>query len=479
MSFSFARLSAALVVLASPAAWADPWEGKIDDLKKCVVNLVVRSEVSFGLDVTGETFATGFIADAKRGLIVTNEHITGSGPVSKILVTFSDGSTVDAKPFYYDPWHDFVFLKFDPAKMPPTAKAVRFGRFADLKENEDLLLIGNNEREDYSIKRGKLTKRFTLKAFNEIGRYSHHLHTDFDRTGGSSGSPVWNAAGEVVGLHTGGTDTSSFELRIDYVTDAFRFLEQGKVPPRGEIGASLWMIPVSEARDYYGVPLATVNRERATDPDLKFFLTVERLLHGSEADRKLKMGDLVLDVEGKAIGQDAYGFDRILNEKVGGTVRMKVFRNGKEIDVALAVEDAEQKKLARFVQFAGGVFHDVSPGIGLQLNVPLGGVFLSQVNRGSSFEPLARPPSQERTRYKRKAIVSEINGTPVKNLDDFIRVASNLKSGSKANVLLRDVERYGDFSASASVDIEDRYSPFEIFKWNATQLEWETESQKR
>lgn len=67
--------------------------------------------------------ATGFIVDAKRGLILTNRHVVSPGPIvgSAILTNYEE---IDLKPIYRDPVHDFGFMQFDPSKV----------KFMDLQE---------------------------------------------------------------------------------------------------------------------------------------------------------------------------------------------------------------------------------------------------------------------------------------------------------------------------------------------------------
>jgi S1-C subfamily serine protease len=68
----------------------------------------------------------------------------------------------------------------------------------DLKEQDEVFMIGNNEGEGYSVKYGRVVN---LKL-NRGDRHSAAFQTSFDRTGGSSGSPIFDVHGNVVGLRT-------------------------------------------------------------------------------------------------------------------------------------------------------------------------------------------------------------------------------------------------------------------------------------
>jgi S1-C subfamily serine protease len=300
--------------LPSPSI-ADTWSDWIPNFKKSVVNIEAHVEVSLGRNESGIFYGTGFIVDAERGLVVTNQHIAGSSPISFLKISFNNGAAVEGRMIYFDPWHDFAFVQFDPRRLSFIPQAVRLGSHQQLKENEELMLIGNNELESYSIKRGRVTKLFVNKGFNDPARHSHYIHSDFDRTGGSSGSPVWNKKGEVIGIHAGGTDTSSFELRIDYVVDALKKIQQDKIPERGDLQISLETLSLTNAKDYFSyVPTPTLQTAKAgVDP--QYILQVKDVLLGSPASQLLKIGDIVVAIEGKTIGADLYEFDRLVDEK--------------------------------------------------------------------------------------------------------------------------------------------------------------------
>jgi S1-C subfamily serine protease len=55
------------------------------------------------------------------------------------------------------------------------------------------MLIGNNEGEDFTMKFGKISNRNRYRP----KEWSTYVQTTFDRTGGSSGSPVLNSKYEV------------------------------------------------------------------------------------------------------------------------------------------------------------------------------------------------------------------------------------------------------------------------------------------
>ena len=141
-----------------------------------VVNIETASQIVFETESKGVGFATGFIVDAERGIIATNQHVMGSSP-SYVKINFYEGSFTEAKMLYYDPTHDFGFYKIDPATVQFPLQAVELGMWKEIALGDELLLIGNNDKEEYSIKFGTVANL----NVNKGDRHSSYIHTTFDR----------------------------------------------------------------------------------------------------------------------------------------------------------------------------------------------------------------------------------------------------------------------------------------------------------
>ena len=215
--------------LPGSSAEAVPEEA-IAKIKPSVVN--VKKNVAYGLgrDKARRVYATGIIVDAARGIVVTNRHVTGTSP-AQIFITFLNGEETEARILHYDAFHDFGFLQYDPSKIGFEAVDAVLGSAETLAEQDPVALVGNNEIHEYTVKFGRVTNLSVSKGVRHTGTFQ----TSFDRSGGSSGSPVIDPSATVVGIHYAGTVTNSFEMRIDYVVDALKQLQtQGEVR-RGDI----------------------------------------------------------------------------------------------------------------------------------------------------------------------------------------------------------------------------------------------------
>ncbi len=443
---------------------AHNWTEQIAAFKPMVVNIETASEVVFETESKGTSFATGFVVDAERGIIATNRHVTGSSP-AYVKINFHDGSFTEANILYYDPTHDFGFYKIDPAEVDFELKAVELGEWDKLSLGDELLLIGNNEKEEYSIKMGTIANL----NVNKGDRHSSYIHTTFDRTGGSSGSPVWNTAGEVIAIHARGTDTSSFELPIDYLIDALELIQNEMSIQRGEIGVDLELISIGEAIKHFNFPEALrkeIGPSKAGTPKV---IQIESMVPRTTGETALRASDIIYRINDELIRDDLYTFDAILNQNVGKEVTLDIYRNGENLSLKVPVENLEKKKVQRFVRFGGAVFHDITPQLRRLLYLEADGVYLPHAAAGSSF---SRVGVQERNGNS-KVVILNINGKQIRNLDDFIEACKTITDGQHTFVVVRDFNLFDSSPTPKSLTVNLKFGPLQQFEWDSEELDWE------
>ncbi len=453
-----------LILITTHANAAHNWTEQIASFKPMVVNIETASEVVFETETKGTSFATGFVVDAERGIIATNRHVTGSSP-SYVKINFHDGSFTEANILYYDPTHDFGFYKIDPSEVDFELQSVVLGKWDTLSLGDDLLLIGNNEKEEYSIKFGTIANL----NVNKGDRHSSYIHTTFDRTGGSSGSPVWNTAGEVIAIHARGTDTSSFELPIDYLIDALKLIQEETPIHRGEIGVDLELISIGEAIKHFNLPeelRKEIGPSKAGTPKV---IQIESILPRTTGENLLLASDIIYRINDELIRDDLYTFDAILNNNVGQDVTLNIYRNGENLSIDVPVEDLEKKKVERFVRFGGGVFHDITPQLRGLLYLEADGVYLPHAAPGSSF---SRVGVQERNGNS-KVVILNINGKQIRNLDDFIQACKTITDGQHTFVVIRDFNLFDSSPTPKSLTVNLKFGPLQQFQWNADLLDWQ------
>src|ERR1700724_1735900 len=111
-AFSAPPATPAPGIPSTPANWAQT----LERIATGVVTIQIDSARAFDTEWNTTAQATGFVIDAKRGLILTNRHVVTPGPVTAQAI-FLNREEVQLYPVYRDPIHDFGIYRYDPAKL--------------------------------------------------------------------------------------------------------------------------------------------------------------------------------------------------------------------------------------------------------------------------------------------------------------------------------------------------------------------------
>src|SRR5207253_1157369 len=182
------------------------------------------------------SLGSGFIIDPS-GLIVTNNHVIANA--EQVAVTLSDDTTLQAEVIGRDAVTDLAILKVEP-KAP--LLAAMWGDSNKAKVGDWVLAIGN----PFGLG-GTVTSGIISATARDIhaSPYDDFLQTDASINRGNSGGPMFNLAGEVIGINTAIFSPSGGSIGIGFaIPSAFArpIIEQlratGKVE-RGWIGARI------------------------------------------------------------------------------------------------------------------------------------------------------------------------------------------------------------------------------------------------
>jgi len=458
-----------------------------DDVKPCVVSITKHTEIPFEGASVGEFFATGFVVDSKFGVIATNKHVSGTSP-SYFQVSFYDGTVRDATVLWYDPMEDFAFLRVDVSESLTKLSEVSMGDVKTMQAGDDVLLVGNNEGRDFSIKTGQIASLYRSSS----SKRNLFWQTTFDRTGGASGSPVFNSDFDVVAIHAMGSDTTSMELPISLLSRVLKTIlkeldsSQNIEVKRGDVGARFSLESVGNVARYYGMDSKQAQQEskrqlevlrgrRSGSPPC--VPVVVSIVPGTKG---LSPGDVILKANGQELGCDlsvlADNVDKMLVQKQN-KIKLDVFRLGKSLSLDVNVNDAEEHKIDRFLQIAGAVFHEVTPTLRLKYVGALEGIWLAYASPGSAFDALGI--SEDDHPGYLNVLIQGIKGQPVRNLDEFVSLVepvlqkhdeSSSSSSSSNNVRSQDI-----FVTVIDYKMDDLYSraiPMSVesssghFDWN-------------
>jgi len=318
------------------------WADTVDDVADAVVAINLSRLRAYDDDEQTSTTATGFVVDAEKGLLLTNRHVIGAGPI-RATATFQNQERVDLIPVYRDPIHDFGIFRYDPSKLkfakPRALELEPEGATRGL----NIRVIGSDGGEQLSILAGTIARldrsapRYGRYGFSDFNTFYYQAASG--TSGGSSGSPVVNIDGKVVALNAGANSktASSFFLPLWRIQHALENIQAGKDVARGGLQTVFSHKPYRTVARL-GVPSEIIEESRGLDVQNTGLLTVSQVFPSGVADDKLEVGDVITRIAGEHV----HGFvalDAVLDASVGTAVSVELYRQGKLVELSIDVAD--------------------------------------------------------------------------------------------------------------------------------------------
>jgi serine protease Do len=193
---------------------------------------------------------------------------------------------------------------------------VPFGDSDAARVGDWVMAMGNPLGQGFSVSVGVVSARERALS----GTYDDYIQTDAAINRGNSGGPLFNMAGEVIGVNTailsptGGSIGIGFAMSASVVTHVVDQLREFGETRRGWLGVRIQDVNEDIAE---GLGLADARGALVTD-----------VPEGPALDAGVEVGDVILSFGGEEI-EDTRELVRIVGESgVGETVRMLVFRDG-------------------------------------------------------------------------------------------------------------------------------------------------------
>lgn len=274
---------------------------------------------------------SGFIVSSD-GYVLTNAHVAGDGD-AELTVRLSDKREFKAKVIGTDRRTDIAVLKIDASGLP----TVTIGDAERSRVGEWVLAIGSPFGFDHTVTAGIISaKARRLPDEN----YVPFLQTDVAINPGNSGGPLFNLDGRVIGINSqiftrsGGSMGISFAIPIDVAMQVKdQLVTHGRVQ-RGRLGIYIQGLS-AELAPSFGLSNAHGALVAKVEPD------------SAAARAGLKVGDVVLGVDGEAVDESG-DLPRIIgNKHPGNKVKLQIWREGKSHEVVAVLDELNQEDNAR------------------------------------------------------------------------------------------------------------------------------------
>ncbi len=279
---------------------------------------------------------TGFIVDPS-GMIVTNNHVAGDNTAT-YKVHLNDGRSLPATFVAADALNDIAVLKVNAANLP----TLPLGNSDAIEVGQTVVAIGNSlGRYQNTVTRGVIsgTGRNVVAGDNRGGseELTNILQTDAAINPGNSGGPLINTKGEVVGMNTAVDlqgQSIGFAIPVNIIKQVITSVRTTGKIVRPWLGIRFVMITpeirsqLQLSQSEGALLVKGANNEPA-------------VVETSPAFRGgLREGDIIQTINSEKLQTNKTLPSIIARHKVGDTLKLKVLRNGKTMNIEVKLGEA-------------------------------------------------------------------------------------------------------------------------------------------
>jgi serine protease Do len=381
----------------------------------------------------GEVYGvgSGVIIDPS-GIILTNNHVVeGSG---KINVRLHDGREFKATDIKRDPKTDLAIVRI---KGADNLKAATFGDSDKMEVGDWVLALG----EMFNLE-GTVTAGIISSKGRSLGPQTRadFLQTDAAINPGSSGGPLINLDGEVIGINTaihtrtGANQGVGFAIPSNlakWVAD--QLIRTGTVK-----------------RAYLGVVIQPLTQQLAEQFGVRAregVLVGDVQPNSPAAAAGIKAGDLILKYDGKPVNSTQQLVGLVDRSPVDGTANLEIIRDGKKMTIPVKLREQPADYGVAMRGFDGGRGRQSDPEkvdkLGIQVDnmtnevaEQLGlkggeGVVVTDVVPGSLADRAGLAPGM---------VITQVNRKPVKSTEDFKKAVAAQPLSKGVLLLIRTPE---------------------------------------
>lgn len=386
---------------------------------------------------------SGFFVD-EAGYIVTNAHVVSGASTVQVQrasppppapgtgsILRPRGSLLDAEVVGIDTETDVAVLKVDGGGYP----TLSFGNSDRLRRGQMVFAFGGPMGLENSMSMGVVSA--TARQLRP-GDPMIYVQTDAPINPGSSGGPLVDESGQVVGMNTlnvsqsGGSEGLGFAGPSNIVEAVYEQIrEHGRVR-RGVIGVNAQTI--------------TPELARALDLNRSYRVLLGDVFPGSPAERAgLRPGDVITHLNGEPM-HNGRELDVNLYPKYGSLVRLGVVRGDSTFEADVRVVRRRDNE-ARFAEMADPEQHLVGK-LGI-LALPLTDEIAKHVANlrlpsGVVVAASSRPPTPWGTQLRPGDVIYTLGGNRVENPDQLRSLLASKAPGTRllAHVLRKGEMRY-------------------------------------
>ena len=385
------------------------------------------------------SLGSGFIV-SPDGYIVTNNHLIqgagGQGTVDTVIVTMTDRREYTARIIGRDAPSDLALLKIEANNLP----YVNWGDSTRVRVGDWIVAIGNPYGLGGTVTAGIISALH--RGITGIGAYDRYIQTDASINMGNSGGPMFDMAGNVIGINsalispTGASVGIGLAIPAELARPVVESLRRGQRPQRGYLGVGLQPLDENIA-SALGLP-----KDRGE--------LVRSVVEGQAASRAgIRQGDVIVRVNGRDVTPDETVSYLIANTSVGARIPVELIRQGRRQTVTVSVaQRPTEEQLAQLLgsgensdtpgatppvtagaQSLGLTLQALTPELARRANIPANvrGVAITAVEAGSAAAEEGLRPGY---------VILSVNQQPVTAPAQVVAAVEAARRAGRSSVLL-------------------------------------------
>jgi len=413
--------------------------------------VAVSFDVPFGIDgVPGAAFTgAGLVMDAARGLVLVDRD-TVPVTLGDVELTFGGSVAVDGRVVALHPEHNLALVAYDPAAIGETKVESAELRDEPLAPGDAVWLVTLTERHQI-LARQSSVERVEGKPL-PLPRVPRFREANLDWIGLTEvlpgvGGVLADGKGRVHALWAsfsteGEAGPTSFFAGIpaDVIRAWLERTEGGRAPAWRTLGVELTALSLADARER-GLPDEPAAELEAHDDGEPRVLAVRRVLPGSPAAAALRVGDLLVRANGRAVTR----YREVERAAQAEQVTLTVARGAALHELAVATLPADAEGTREALLWGGALLQPPPAELTAQWGAARTGVYVAGSFRGTPAE---------RHRLRPTSRILAAGGQPTPDLAAFRAAVAGLGDGEAVRLQVVDLEGRSEVLA-VEVDLHD------------------------
>ena len=287
-------------------------------------------------EFSSQALGSGVIVDAKKGYILTNNHVIENA--EEIQIKLIDKRIIPAKILGTDPKSDLAILQIEAKNI----NQISLGNSDELRVGEWVLAVGSpfSANLSHTVTAGIVSALGRSYVMPGNDHYENFIQTDAAINPGNSGGALLNLDGELIGINTaiatGGMERSNRGVGFAIPSNMIKKVMSDLIE-KGYVVRSWVGVYIQPVEDKVARALDLKNRDGALISDI---------VNDSPAEiAGIKTGDVIIEFNGEKITDPSHLKNIVSSTAPGNNSKVVIVRDGEWKTINVKLEELEQENL--------------------------------------------------------------------------------------------------------------------------------------